>query len=183
MDRRQRKTRTAIFHAFTELLSKKDFHKITVEEIIMGADVGRSTFYAHFETKDDLLKAFCSDLFCHVFDTEHNEGHDHQHIFHCSGSQPVFLHLFEHFAANDNNLLSLLSSRNNELFLRYFRENLESLIASHLDLFASKKSDTIPDDFWRRHIVSTFVETLKWWICNGRRESPEVITAYFFAVL
>ena len=34
MDRRQRKTREAIFNAFTELLSKKDFNQITVGEII-----------------------------------------------------------------------------------------------------------------------------------------------------
>ena len=38
MDRRQRKTREAIFTAFTELLSKKDFNKITVGEIIERAD-------------------------------------------------------------------------------------------------------------------------------------------------
>jgi len=40
MDRRQRKTREAIFNAFTELLSKKDFNQITVGEIIEHADIG-----------------------------------------------------------------------------------------------------------------------------------------------
>ncbi|MBR5270501.1 MAG: TetR/AcrR family transcriptional regulator, partial [Anaerotignum sp.] len=65
MDRRKRKTREAIFTAFTKLLSKKDFGQITVGEIIEKADVGRATFYAHFETKDHLLKEFCEDLFCH----------------------------------------------------------------------------------------------------------------------
>ena len=62
MDRRQRKTREAIFAAFSALLARKDFTHITVGEILELADVGRATFYAHFETKDFLLKAFCDEL-------------------------------------------------------------------------------------------------------------------------
>ena len=183
MDRRQRKTREAIFRSFTELLSHKEFHQITVGEIIEGADVGRATFYAHFETKDFLLKEFCEELFCHIFDTENDEGHGHRHIFDCSGCDSVFLHLFQHLQKNDNNILALLSSQNNELFLRYFRSNLESLVKSHLHLFNSQKSARIPERFWENHIISTFVETLKWWIDNGMVESPEVITDYFLAVV
>ena len=68
MDRRQRRTREAIFNAFTQLLSHKDFSQITVGEIIDLADIGRATFYSHFETKDYLLKELCQELFCHVFD-------------------------------------------------------------------------------------------------------------------
>ena len=42
--------------AFLELLEKKDFAYITVKEICHEAGVNRSTFYLHYETKDDLLK-------------------------------------------------------------------------------------------------------------------------------
>lgn len=182
MDRRQRKTREAIFNAFTQLLSKKDYNQITVGEIIEAADIGRATFYSHFETKDFLLKAFCQELFCHIFDSE-KEDHNHRHIFDCTSTAPVFLHLLQHIQNNDHNILLLLSSRNNELFLRYFRVNLETLVESHLSLFDSPKRSQVPDDFWKNHIVSTFTETIKWWIAGGMKESPEAITNYFFLLI
>lgn len=67
MDRRIAKTRKAIFAAFDALIVKNDYAKISVQNIIDEADIGRSTFYEHFETKDDLLRAKCTDLFEHIF--------------------------------------------------------------------------------------------------------------------
>ncbi len=183
MDRRQRKTREAIFSAFTQILEQKDFAQITVGEIIDLADVGRATFYAHFETKDFLLKAFCEELFCHIFDADKNDKCGHKHIFDCNSTDSGFLHLFEHLQKNDNNILSLLSSRNNELFLRYFRDNLQLLIQRQHSLFEIRKCKDIPDSLWNDHIISTFVETLKWWIKNAMKESPEVITEYFLKMV
>ena len=74
MDRRQRKTREAIFAALIALLSQKDFAQITVGEIIDRADVGRATFYAHFDSKDLLLRELCQELFCHLFDAMDEKG-------------------------------------------------------------------------------------------------------------
>jgi len=183
MDRRIRKTRESIFNAFTELLAKKDFNKITIGEIIEAADIGRATFYSHFETKDFLLKEFCEELFCHIFDTENHTKHEHRHIFDCNSSNSVFLHLFEHLQKNDNNILALLSSQNNELFLKYFRSNLEVLVEQNLFLFKHQKAKDIPEVFWKNHITSTYIETIKWWLSNGMKESPEIITEYFFKIL
>ena len=183
MDRRQRKTREAIFSAFTELLSKKDFNQITVGEIIEKADIGRATFYAHFETKDFLLKELCAELFCHIFDATNDRQSEHKHIFECDAPDSVFLHLFRHLQKNDNNILGLLSCQNNELFLQYFKSNLKNLVTTQLNLFDSKKSEKLPESFWINHISSTFVETLKWWLDNGRKESPETITEYFFSAI
>ncbi len=179
MDRRQRKTREAIFRAFTDLLGKRDFSQITVGEIIDRADVGRATFYAHFETKDFLLKELCRELFCHIFDAM--EGEEvHRHIFTCDAPESVFLHLIKHLQQNDNQILELLSGRNDGLFIQYFKHNLRELVASQLFLFSRRDNGILPEDFWINHITATFVETIKWWVDQGMRETPEQIAEYFF---
>jgi AcrR family transcriptional regulator len=62
MDRRVRRTRQLLREALTELIVEKDYALITVRDILDRADVGRSTFYAHFRDKDDLLLAGMSDV-------------------------------------------------------------------------------------------------------------------------
>lgn len=180
MDRRQRKTREAIFSAFIQLLSQQDYSQITVGRIIEKADIGRATFYAHFETKDYLLKALCEDLFCHIFDAAEHAHQDHNHLFHCDAPESVFLHLFQHFSRNDNQILQLLSCPNNDLFLQYFKEQLQNMVIHQLPAFAHRKNPSLPESFWIHHIASTFVETLRWWIDTGMQESPETITEYFY---
>ena len=182
MDRRQKKTRTAIFHAFTELLAKKSFEKMTVEEIITLADVGRATFYAHFETKEFLLKEYCHELFCHIFDTVSQTPSNHQHIFSCEGNDSVFLHLLRHLENNDNHILKLFAGKNNELFLRYFQANLYELVAVNLPMFEPRRRN-LPEDLWICHITATFVQTLNWWIQNGKKESAETVADYFYQLV
>ena len=183
MDRRQRKSREAIFNAFISLLSQKNYNKITVGEILEIADVGRATFYSHFETKDFLLKELCLELFNHIFNSEKHNYTKIKNIFDCDSQDVVFLHLFKHIKQNDNNIGKLLSSQNNELFLDYFKTEVRTLIINHISDFYNKKPKNIPDDFWINHITATFIETLRWWIDNKMIQTPELITEYFFLLV
>lgn len=183
MDRRQRKTREAVFSAFTELLSEKSFNQITVADIIEKADIGRATFYAHFETKDFLLKELCRELFCHIFDSTKQGNLSHKHIFSCEGDDSVFLHLLKHLEKNDNHILDLLSGKNNGLFLSYFKKELLSLTESQLPFFTIGKNKELPRDFVVNHITCVFVETVNWWTENKMKESSEEIYRYFLLVV
>ena len=130
MDRRQQKTRAAIFSAFSTLLTEKSYSRITVREIIDTANVGRTTFYAHFETKDDLLKALCEELFGHIIDSAMDCTHTHGLYSQGAAPESVFCHLLQHLQENDNNILGLLSGESRDIFLRYFKDSLNDLVRS-----------------------------------------------------
>ena len=182
MDRRQKKTREAIFSAFTALLAERNLSSISVQDIIDRANVGRTTFYAHFETKDFLLRDLCEELFSHIIDTA--LGHPGEAFANCSTpcDESVFLHLLRHLETNDRGITDLLSSENNEIFLRYFKENLKKLIRAEREKNPKKNHD-LPEDYVTNHIASSFVETVDWWISTGMRESAETVTEYFlFAI-
>lgn len=183
MDRRQHKTREAIFTAFGRLLSKKNYNKITVQEIINEADIGRTTFYAHFETKDDLLKALCEELFNHIINSALDCTHTHGLYSNANAPESIFCHLLQHLKENDNNILELLSCESNDIFLRYFKRSLGELIkAQFKDNLVQQKND-IPVDFLINYISCSFVEMVLWWIKGGLKYTPEQLDQYFMYVL
>jgi AcrR family transcriptional regulator len=55
-DRRQTKTRAALHAAFRSLLLGQGYEALTVGAVADRANVGRSTFYEHYRTMDDLLR-------------------------------------------------------------------------------------------------------------------------------
>lgn len=183
MDRRQRKTRESIFRAFIELISERNYGKITVGDIINRADIGRATFYAHFETKDYLLKELCDELFCHIFDSINSETNNHRHIFECEAPDSVILHLLIHLQKNDNNILKLLSGDNNELFISYFKNGLIDLFTNSSEICERSFEKGLPIDYYVNHIACSFVETVRWWVNNNMKEKPEEISEYFLIAI
>lgn len=183
MDRRQQKTRTAIFAAFTSLLAEKSYGRITVQEIIDAANVGRTTFYAHFETKDDLLKELCEELFGHIIGSAMDCTYTHGLYSDGSAPESVFCHLLQHLQENDKNIIALLSCESSEMFLRFFKDSLNELVRSQFINQNRKANTDIPEDFLINHISGSFVEMVLWWIKGHRKQTPEDLDRYFRAVI
>ena len=61
-DRRILKTRLALREALMSLLTEQGWDELSIREICERANVGRSTFYLHFDSKDDLLSESLNDL-------------------------------------------------------------------------------------------------------------------------
>ena len=92
---------------------------------------------------------------------------------------PVFLHLLRHLQENDHNILALLSSQNNEIFLQYFKTNLKKLIKTQFADMGKLKESKLPEDFLVNHISVSFVEMVSWWLIRGTKEKPEELAEYF----
>ena len=169
MDRRRRKTRAAIFSALDGLLEEKDYDSITVSNIIDRADVGRTTFYDNFETKDDLLDQLCQSLFDHVAESASAEN---------SRGGEVFDHLLWHLKEDDDRALRMLASRNSEVFARYFTGRLEGLVASRVSPTWLQAAG-MPESVAVRLVSSGFVELVRWWSRGGLEQEPKTVTRWF----
>ncbi|ARD55185.1 TetR/AcrR family transcriptional regulator [Bacillus safensis] len=62
-DRRTIKTKRAIRESFLELLKEKEVQQITVSELSRKADLGRGTFYLHYQDVFDLYEQLEKELF------------------------------------------------------------------------------------------------------------------------
>jgi AcrR family transcriptional regulator len=65
-DRQVEKTRAALMSAFSQLHLSQGYSATTIRDVVKRANVGRSTFYEHFRSKDDILSA-CMARFFSVF--------------------------------------------------------------------------------------------------------------------
>ncbi len=175
MDRRQKKTRTAIYDALTTLLRRQRFEDITVQEIIEEANIGRSTFYSHFETKDQLLVQMCDELFSHVFsesllpEKSHDFSTNHEEL------KALLEHILWHIKDHEDNIRSIMYGESEKLFTRYFAVYLEDAFG---DLLSNADID-VSAEFRKQFVIGSFIHTVKWWIGNGLVQSPsEIIDSY-----
>ncbi|MBR6259427.1 MAG: TetR/AcrR family transcriptional regulator [Oscillospiraceae bacterium] len=174
MDRRQQKTRRAIFDAFIRLLAKSSYSSITVQKIIDEANIGRSTFYAHFETKDELIKALCTDIFRHVFSDTLTKERTHDFSGGEAGMKERITHILYHLRDNRAYLHGILSCESGEVFMRYFKEYLTDVFDGAL----ACEDCGVPRDYLLHHTVCDFAETVRWWLKDDKY-SPEQIGEFF----
>lgn len=175
MDRRQKKTREAIFKAFSYLIQKKSFSNITVQEIIDEANIGRSTFYAHFSTKDALLHALCKDIFDHVFSESLSQEHSHDFSEDEPSLRTRLVHTYYHIKDSQRDISGILSGESCDLFMAYFRSYLVELFKKGWD----ELNPNVPRDFALNQLSAGFAESIRWWLAEDAQMSPEEIADNF----
>ncbi|MFS9260684.1 TetR/AcrR family transcriptional regulator [Streptococcus infantis] len=171
IDRRISKTKKAIYQAFLQLLNAKGYEATTVQDIIDLADVGRSTFYCHYESKELLLDELCRYLFHHLFEREENIT-----------IEAYLAHIFSHFKKNQDHVTSLLFSKN-DYFLRQLQKELEHHVYPMVAEDLQVSYPNIPTSYLKHFVVTNFIETLTWWLKKGKSYKEDQVVRFYLDVL
>ncbi len=183
MDRRQSKTQQAIIDAFIILLAKENYEKISVKNIIDAANVGRSTFYSHFETKDELTREICIVLFKHIFSHVIPACSTHNFSNLPQNAENRIAHILYHLRDKREYYLSIINYDEGRLFLRFFREYMLKNITIKIHGSQQERLQQVPEDFLVSSLTSSFVGMVRWWMKNNMLQPPEEVAAYYMTLI
>jgi AcrR family transcriptional regulator len=169
-DRRSKRTQHLLSEALVGLILEKGYSAITVNDIIDRANVGRSTFYAHYRDKDDLL----------VGELDRVVDVLSQHISHdAPGGNSLFpsLGLFRHVGEQHELYKALIWGKGADLLFKHEQKSLSETIEQSLK--ESRKEFNVPIPVLANYVAGSFLTLLKWWLDNKMIYSPEQIDDIF----
>ena len=173
VDRRIQRTRQTLHGALMALVVEVPYDGITVQQILDRANVGRSTFYAHFQDKDELL----------MWGTEHLKE-----ALSLSAAQPpradgpevlvVFSRaMFDHAHGYRKIYRALV----NTSVWPHLRQRIQNIIAEQIRRQCramkrtQKQQSKMPLELFVHYLASTLLTVLTWWIDHNNSLSPEEI--------
>ena len=175
IDRRTVRTRRALHEALMRLVLEKGYDVLTVQDIIDEADVGRSTFYAHFQGKDQLLRggfeAFRREL-AHALPsgTEHPPDAD-------DALAEAGLALFAHAGQSRHIHKAMLDGRGGAIVERAFRQLVTETFRACLA--PKPESGTFPNGLQLEFVVATFLTVLEWSFSRKCQPPADDLNVYF----
>jgi AcrR family transcriptional regulator len=167
-----RRTRELLRNALTSLILEKGYEHVTVQDICDRADVGRSTFYAHFRDKQELLLSGFDDL-----DEELRRAFaEHEQQTATRNARPgswAALVVIERIA-NDRAVSSMLGGRASTVARARLRRMLSELLHDHLHVQLDPTAGTrVPIDVAVEYSVASLLGLIDWWLDQGRPYSPQ----------
>ncbi len=177
MNKKEEKTVGLILDALESLLEKKSYSEITVSDIIKESTVSRSTFYAHFKKKDDVLKSVCTSIFTHAFSTNHTkEGNITLYDY-----REMTTHIFYHFKEQQKLITAIFASGASHLFYSTLGKEVRHLMNVALPAIKIKHAN-VPDEILETCMSGAFVDLLKNYVIFPHEETPVEMTTYFYSL-
>ncbi len=178
MDLRKEKTIKRIKDGFKELIQRMDYSSITIQDILDISYIGRTTFYMHYKSKDEVLKSIVDDIFIHVL----NPKIEQTHSFGDESFLAIINHTLLHFKEDKDLLKAILKGESNDIFLKRLRLHLDSLISERMMPYY--KAENIREDIVLNHLSSSLLEIIIWWIIKDDcKEDPLTISYDYFSLV
>lgn len=169
IDRRVRRTRAALQQALIELLPRKPYEQITVENICEVANVGRSTFYGHYRSKEDLKRGAIDD---HLGDELAERRRSSM------AASPTLI-ILEH-VRDHRRLHRSMTSRGASVAIDAIRQSLGQMLRDEDD--SNRRERPFEREFRIQYVVGAFMSVLVWWLERGAHEPPEQIESLYRAL-
>jgi len=177
-DPRSKRTRRLLQDAFTDLMSAKKFHEISVQDITARAEVNRATFYAHFEDKYELLNTLIRDAFQNLLD----EKLPAQPTFTIANLRVLALTTHEYLAAFAGHCAVAAADRDSRLMVQQVQHQTQTVVLEWLKntpSYAPSQSLEVAALVVSWAIFGTVLE-VAW---QGRRISAEQLTTQVLSLL
>jgi AcrR family transcriptional regulator len=173
-DRRTRRTRQALEQALLELIEEQSYETISVQQITDRANIGRATFYLHYNTKEELLLATVKAL-THNFE-RHLPALSGQELL--SGDRRLLIAVFEQVGRYRRLYRALLSGHGPAMVQRRLHDSLsreiERRVVAPLQSAAQKGAQPlVPASFLATYLSGALVAAYTWWLDHDCQESPE----------
>jgi len=186
LDRRVQRTRRLLHDALISLILEKKYESITVQEILDRADVGRSTFYLHFQDKDELLYSGFQNLESLLKSVQAS----YAPVSGKSAYERIIgfsLAMFEHAKEYREVHRALLGSNAEPIVRRHIHSALAGVIRQEVrvELLKRKRENSpVSPELLTHFLVSTFISVLTWWL-NAKNPVPprDIDVAYRHLVL
>jgi AcrR family transcriptional regulator len=176
IDRRAARTRGMLHRALLHLILEKGFEAISVGEICKSANIGRSTFYAHFASKDDLKRSSLKHLRRQLLERYRSASATARPG---TGQLAFSLVMFEHAHEHVQLSRALVGSKGSAVALGIVRETLCEFLRGELPTDDSKDANRAPREVVIQHIVGAYIAVLTWWLDGGAKLPPQRIDAIF----
>jgi AcrR family transcriptional regulator len=189
-DRRVRRTRRLLREALIALILEKGYDKVTVQDVLDRADVGRATFYAHFRDKDDLLvsgfEALRDSLRAHLARMARRGGAHAPRPAAGADAGPdggldLAGALFEHAGQQKRLYRALVGRRGGAAVLKHAREQFAAVVREHLQEAAAARvaAPPVPVEVTVQFVVSAFLGVLTWWLDSEPPQTAEQMGLLF----
>lgn len=174
MDRRAARTRKALHEALISLILRKGYDDITVQDLIDEADVGRSTFYAHYAGKEDLLRRGFEQLRADLMESRSLSPRDAA----SAGGEPFAfsLTLFQHAEGYKDVYRALAGRSGGAVVIGRIRDVLVDFVREDLP---TRQDAAIPKELALEFILSALLSVLTWWLKRRPDLAPTEVEGLF----